>query len=62
MDPGNWSTKLVGGASSGYTLLSVVLLSSLIAMFLQALSLKLGVATDRDLVSVWVCLVSMADS
>jgi manganese transport protein len=53
MDPGNWSTNLAGGASSGYTLLSVVLLSSLTAMFLQTLSLKLGVATDRDLVSVF---------
>jgi manganese transport protein len=49
MDPGNWATDLGGGSKFGYTLLSVVLLSSLIAMFLQALSLKLGIATGRDL-------------
>jgi manganese transport protein len=53
MDPGNWSTNLVGGAAHGYILLAMVLLSSLVAMFLQGLSLKLGVATDRDLVSLW---------
>lgn len=52
MDPGNWSTNLVGGAKYGYILLSVILLSSLVAMFLQTLSLRLGVATDRDLVSL----------
>jgi manganese transport protein len=49
MDPGNWATDLGGGSRFGYTLLSVVLLSSLIAMFLQALSAKLGIATGRDL-------------
>ncbi|MGA7783793.1 MAG: Nramp family divalent metal transporter [Candidatus Acidiferrales bacterium] len=49
MDPGNWATDLGGGSKFGYTLLSVVLLSSLMAMFLQALSLKLGIATGRDL-------------
>jgi len=49
MDPGNWATDLGGGSKFGYTLLSVVLLSSLIAMFLQALSAKLGIATGRDL-------------
>jgi manganese transport protein len=49
MDPGNWATDLGGGSRFGYTLLSVVLLSSLLAMFLQALSLKLGIATGRDL-------------
>lgn len=49
MDPGNWATDLEGGSKFGYTLLSVVLLSSLMAMFLQALSAKLGVATGRDL-------------
>jgi Natural resistance-associated macrophage protein len=48
MDPGNWATD-IGGSKFGYTLLSVVLLSSLFAMFLQALSAKLGVATGRDL-------------
>jgi len=49
MDPGNWATDLGGGSKFGYTLLSVVLLSSLVAMFLQALSAKLGIATGRDL-------------
>jgi manganese transport protein len=49
MDPGNWATDIGGGSRFGYTLLSVVLLSSLLAMFLQALSLKLGIATGRDL-------------
>ncbi|MGH3054592.1 MAG: Nramp family divalent metal transporter, partial [Gaiellaceae bacterium] len=49
MDPGNWATDIAGGSLYGYTLLSVVLLSSMAAMFLQHLSLKLGVASDRDL-------------
>ena len=49
MDPGNWATDVAGGSQFGYTLLSVVLLSSLMAMFLQALCVKLGVATGRDL-------------
>jgi manganese transport protein len=49
MDPGNWATDLGGGSKFGYTLLSVILLSNLFAMFLQALSAKLGIATGRDL-------------
>ena len=49
MDPGNWATDIGGGSKFGYTLLSVVLISSLMAMFLQALSAKLGIATGRDL-------------
>ena len=49
MDPGNWATDLAGGARFGYTLLSVVLLSNLMAILLQALALKLGIATGRDL-------------
>jgi manganese transport protein len=49
MDPGNWATDIGGGSKFGYALLSVVLLSSLMAMFLQALSAKLGIATGRDL-------------
>jgi manganese transport protein len=49
MDPGNWATSLAGGSAFGYTLLSVVVLSSLMAMLLQALSLRLGIATGRDL-------------
>jgi manganese transport protein len=49
MDPGNWATDLGGGAKFGYRLLSVVLISNLMAMFLQALSAKLGIVTGRDL-------------
>jgi manganese transport protein len=49
MDPGNWATDIQGGSKFGYTLLSVIVLSSLMAMFLQALSAKLGIATGRDL-------------
>jgi manganese transport protein len=49
MDPGNWATDLAGGAHFGYTLLSVVLLSNLMAILLQSLALKLGIVTGRDL-------------
>src|ERR1700744_3340180 len=49
MDPGNWATDLAGGARFGYTLLSVILVSSLMAILLQHLSLKLGIATGRAL-------------
>jgi manganese transport protein len=49
MDPGNWATDLAGGAQFGYSLLSVILLSNLMAMLLQALCVRLGVATGRDL-------------
>ncbi len=49
MDPGNWATDLAGGAQFGYTLLSVILISNLFAMFLQHLSLKLGIVAERDL-------------
>jgi len=49
MDPGNWATDIGGGSKFGYTLLSVVFISNLMAMFLQALSAKLGIATGRDL-------------
>ncbi|PLK46312.1 Nramp family divalent metal transporter [Emticicia sp. TH156] len=49
MDPGNWATDIAGGAKFGYTLLSVILISNLFAMLLQHLSLKLGIATGRDL-------------
>src|SRR6516164_382941 len=48
MDPGNWATDLAGGSQFEYALLSVVVFSSLIAIFLQYLALKLGVATGRD--------------
>ncbi|MCE9520490.1 MAG: Nramp family divalent metal transporter [Verrucomicrobia bacterium] len=49
MDPGNWATDLAGGAKFGYTLLSVILISNLMAMLLQHLCVKLGIATGRDL-------------
>jgi manganese transport protein len=49
MDPGNWATDLQGGAQFGYTLLSVVMISNLMAILLQHLSIKLGIATGRDL-------------
>ena len=45
MDPGNWATDLAGGAQFGYTLLSVVLISYFMAILLQHLSIKLGIAT-----------------
>src|SRR5579863_2835865 len=49
MDPGNWATDLAGGARFGYSLLSVILVSNLLAVLLQALAAKLGIATGRDL-------------
>ncbi len=49
MDPGNWATDLAGGARFGYALLSVVMISNLMAILLQHLCIKLGVATGRDL-------------
>jgi len=49
VDPGNWATSIAGGARFGYTLLSVILISNLIAMLLQALSAKLGIVTGKDL-------------
>jgi len=49
MDPGNWATDLAGGARYGYALLSVILLSNFGAILLQALSLRLGIASGRDL-------------
>ena len=49
MDPGNWATDIAGGSRFGYTLLFVIMLSNLMAILLQSLALKLGVATERDL-------------
>src|SRR5882762_5187251 len=74
MDPGNWATDLAGGARYGYTLLSVILLSNLMAILLQALAVRLGIATGRDLaqacrdhysrpvtISLWVlCEIAIA--
>src|SRR3954468_22615046 len=49
MDPGNWATDLAAGSKYNYTLLSVIMISNLMAILLQALSLKLGIVTGRDL-------------
>ena len=49
MDPGNWATDIAGGSKFGYTLLTVILLSNLMAILLQSLCVRLGVATGRDL-------------
>ncbi len=49
MDPGNWATDLAGGSAFGYSLLSVILLSNVMAILLQALCAKLGIVTGRDL-------------
>jgi manganese transport protein len=49
MDPGNWATDLAGGSRFGYTLLSVILISNLMAVLLQGLASKLGIVTGRDL-------------
>jgi manganese transport protein len=49
MDPGNWATDLAGGSRFGYSLLSVILLSNLMAVLLQGLASKLGIVTGRDL-------------
>ena len=49
MDPGNWATDLAGGSRFGYALLSVILISNLMAVLLQGLSSKLGIVTGRDL-------------
>jgi manganese transport protein len=52
MDPGNWATDIAGGSQFGYTLLFVIMLSNLMAILLQSLSLKLGIATERDLAQI----------
>src|SRR5467141_2176093 len=49
MDPGNWATDLAGGAQFGYSLLSVILISNVMAILLQGLAAKLGIVTGRDL-------------
>ena len=49
MDPGNWSTDIAGGSAYGYDLLFIILMASLIAIFLQALAVRQGLATERDL-------------
>ncbi len=49
MDPGNWSTSITGGQNFQYLLMSVILMSSLIAMLLQYMAAKLGIVTQMDL-------------
>lgn len=49
MDPGNWSTSITGGQNFQYLLISVILMSSLIAMLLQYMSAKLGIVSQMDL-------------
>ena len=49
MDPGNWATDLEGGSKFGYSLLSVIFISNLMAILLQSLCAKLGIVTGRDL-------------
>src|SRR6202521_6405992 len=49
MDPGNWATDLAGGAKYGYALLSVIMISNFMAILLQALAARLGIASGRDL-------------
>src|SRR3954466_6134791 len=49
MDPGNWATSLAGGSKFGYALLTIALLSNIMAIVLQALCARLGIATGRDL-------------
>jgi manganese transport protein len=49
MDPGNWATDLAAGSRYGYNLLFVIMLSNLMAILLQSLAIKLGVATEQDL-------------
>lgn len=49
MDPGNWSTSITGGQNFGYLLMSIILISSLIAMLLQNMAAKLGIVTQMDL-------------
>src|ERR1700674_1795988 len=49
MDPGNWATDLAAGSKYNYALLSVIMLLNFMAILLQALAIKLGVVTGRDL-------------
>src|SRR6187549_3102374 len=49
MDPGNWATSLAGGSKFGYALLTIALLSNLMAILLQALCARLGIGAGRDL-------------
>ena len=66
MDPGNWATSLAGGSKFGYALLSIALLSNIMAIILQSLCARLGVASGRDLAQAcrdafprWVSLAAL---
>jgi manganese transport protein len=70
MDPGNWATDLAAGSGYGYTLLFAIMVSNLLAILLQALAVKLGIATEMDLAQacreyssrpVNLCLWAMAE-
>ena len=52
MDPGNWITSMQGGAKYGYILLFIILISSLSAMLLQSMTVRLGIASGYDLAQV----------
>src|SRR5699024_3025975 len=58
MDPGNWITSMQGGAQFGYILLFVILLSSLSAMLLQSMTVRLGIATGMDLAQATIYYLS----
>lgn len=49
IDPGNWAIGIAGGSAAGYALLFIVLISSIIAMHLQIMSARLGIATGKNL-------------
>src|SRR5262245_39314813 len=61
MDPGHWATDLAGGAKFGYTLLSVIMLSNLMAILLQALSARLGIVSGRPRAGVPRSLLASDD-
>ena len=58
VDPGNWATSIAAGSRFGYILLSVVLLSSILAMMFQEISARLGIATNMDLAQATRATVS----
>src|SRR5664279_642550 len=62
MDPGNWATSLAGGSKFGYALLTVALLSNLMAILLQALCARLGIGAGRDLAQACRCLLYTSDA
>jgi manganese transport protein len=61
MDPGNWATDLAAGSKYNYTLLSVILISNFLAILLQSLALKLGIASGRDLAEIAIAACDLAE-